>query len=151
MPLRQHTNVSNTLYMTYMIVWSGQRWMSASIMMLWQFFHSSSEPDKFPKLKKTWLVGMGATICRWDSIPMSQTLCTCLIWMYEVVRGGCQPQPWSCGIISTPQVNLNPQIWGQLGQCNGMRVQPYALETAYQGLKHFVWLIWMYEVVGGGY
>ncbi len=59
--------------------------------------------------------------------------------MYEVVWGGYQPQPWSCGIISTPQVNLNPQIWGQLGQCNGIRVQPYANETAYQCLKHFAY------------
>ncbi len=49
--------------------------------------------------------------------------------MHEVVWGEYQPQPWRCGIISTPQVNLNPQIWGQLGQCNSIRVQPYALET----------------------
>ncbi len=62
----------------------------------------------------------------------------CLIWMYEVVWGEYQPQTWRCGIISTPQVNLNPQVWGQLGQCNGIKVQPYALETAYQFLKHFV-------------
>ncbi len=74
----------------------------------------------------------------WNSIPMPQTLYTCLIWMYEVVWGGCQPRPWSCGIIFTPQVNLNPQIWGQLGQRNGIMVQPYAIETAYQCLKHFV-------------
>jgi hypothetical protein len=59
--------------------------------------------------------------------------------MYEVVWGGFQPQPWSCGIISTPQVNLILQIWGQFGQRNGIRVQPYAIETAYQCLKHFVY------------
>ncbi len=41
-------------------------------------------------------------------------------------------------ILFTPQVNLNPQIWGQLGRCNGIRVQTYALDTAYQWLKHFV-------------
>jgi hypothetical protein len=29
-------------------------------------------------------------------------------------------------------VHLNPQIVGQLGRCDGLRVQPYALETAYQ-------------------
>ncbi len=33
---------------------------------------------------------------------------------------------------------LTSQICGQLGQCNGIRVQPYALETAYQWLIHFV-------------
>jgi hypothetical protein len=41
-------------------------------------------------------------------------------------------------IIFTPQVNLNPKIWRQLGLCNGIRVQPYALETAYQWLKYCV-------------
>ncbi len=82
----------------------------------------------------------GATICPWDSIPMSQTLCICLIWMYKVVWVAYWPYTWCYGIISTPQVNLNPQIWGQLGQCNGIRVQPYALETAYQCHPHFVYV-----------
>jgi hypothetical protein len=40
----------------------------------------------------------------------------------------------------TPQVNPNPQIWGKLGRCNGIGVQTYAHETAYQGLKHFVYV-----------
>ena len=44
------------------------------------------------------------------------------------------------GIISTLQVNLNPKIWTQYGQCYGIRVQPYALKTAYQWLKHFVYV-----------
>jgi len=38
----------------------------------------------------------------------------------------------------------NSQIWGQLGQWNGMRVHPYTLETAYQRLKHFVYIL--YEI-----
>ncbi len=49
---------------------------------------------------------------------------------------------------------LTSQIWGQLGRCNGIRVQPYALETAYQWLKHFVYcicLLWMHEAIWGGY
>jgi hypothetical protein len=46
----------------------------------------------------------------------------------------------SYGIIFTPQVTLTSQIWGQLGRCNGIWVQPYALETAYQWLKHFVYV-----------
>jgi hypothetical protein len=37
-------------------------------------------------------------------------------------------------------VDLNSQIWGQRGQCNGIRVDPYALETAYQRLKHFAYV-----------
>ncbi len=35
---------------------------------------------------------------------------------------------------------LTSQIWGQLGQCNSIRVPPYALETAYQWLKYFVYV-----------
>jgi hypothetical protein len=35
---------------------------------------------------------------------------------------------------------LTSQLWGQLGQCNGIRVHPYALETAYQWLQHFVYV-----------
>ncbi len=68
---------------------------------------------------------------------MTQTLIICLPWMYEVVWGGCQPQPWHYGITSTPQVTLSPKILGQPGHCNGIKVPPYALETAYQRLKHF--------------
>ncbi len=73
---------------------------------------------------------------------MAQTLCICRIWMYEVVWGENQPQLWRCGIIFTTQVNLTSQIWGQLGWCTGIRVHPYALETAYQWLKHFVYSLY---------
>ena len=68
----------------------------------------------------------------------------CLVWMFEVIWGEYQPQPWCWGIISTPQLKLNPQIWGQLGRCNGIRVKSYALETAYQWLKHFVCVFYGY-------
>ncbi len=84
-----------------------------------------------------WCNGMGAHMCPWDSITIAQTLRICQIWMYEVVWGGYQPQPWRNDIISTPQVIMSPQIWGRLGWCNGIMVHPYALETAYQLLKHF--------------
>ncbi len=40
----------------------------------------------------------------------------------------------------TPQVTLMYKIWGQLGPCNSIRVQPYALETAYQCLEHFIYV-----------
>ncbi len=49
---------------------------------------------------------MGATVCIWDSIPMLKTLYICLIWMYEDVWGGYQPQPWGYDVIFTPQVTL---------------------------------------------
>ncbi len=35
---------------------------------------------------------------------------------------------------------LKYQIWGQLGPCNSIRVQPYAFETAYQCLKHIIYV-----------
>ncbi len=37
-------------------------------------------------------------------------VCTtpCLIWMWEAVWGGCQPQPWHNHIILTPQVKASP-------------------------------------------
>ncbi len=60
--------------------------------------------------------------------------------MYKAVWSRYQPQPWHNGIISIPQVTVTSQILGQLGQCEGIRVQPYALETAYQWLKHFVYV-----------
>ena len=78
----------------------------------------------------------------WDSIPMSQTLCICLLWMYEAVWSRYQPQPWRYGIIFTPQVTLTSQILGQLGRCNCIRVHPYSLETAYQWLEHFIYVLY---------
>ena len=71
---------------------------------------------------------------------MAQTLFICIricqIWMYEKVWGWYQPQPWCNDIIFTPQATQNSQIWGQLGRCNGIRVHPCAIETAYQWLTH---------------
>ncbi len=127
--------------MSNMDIWSGLRWISALTMMLWYHFHVSSGSE-FPNLGPTWPVKRykGAPICPWDSIPITQTLCMCLPWMYEVVWGGCQPQPWRYGIISNPQVTLSLQILGQPGHCNGIRVHPYALETAHQRLKHVAYV-----------
>ena len=57
--------------------------------------------------------------------------------MLEVVWGGYQLQTWHYDINPFSKVTQNSQIWGQFGQYNGIRVHPYALETAYQWLKHF--------------
>ena len=35
---------------------------------------------------------------------------------------------------------LKYQIWGQLGPYNSIRVEPYALESAYQCLKHIIYV-----------
>jgi hypothetical protein len=47
----------------------------------------------------------------------------------------------SNGIISTPQVTQKPQIGGNVGLCNDIRVNSYALETAYLYLKYVVYII----------
>jgi hypothetical protein len=108
--------------------------------MLWYHFHSSSEPES-PNLGPThrvlWYIGV--SICSWDTIPITQTLWICLIWMYEVVWGRYQPQPWHNGIISTPQVNLNPKTGANFSGVM-IRVPPKSLETAYQWLTHFVYV-----------
>ncbi len=100
-------------------------------------FHSTSDPEA-PNLGPTWPFKWykGAPSSPWDSIPKAQTLCICLLWMSEAVWSWYQPQLWLHGFIFTSRVTLSPQIWGQPGQCNGIRMQPYALERAYQWLKH---------------
>jgi hypothetical protein len=60
--------------------------------------------------------------------------------MYEEVWGGYRPQQGGYDVIFTPQMTLTYQIWGQLGPCNSIRVQPYALETAYQCFKHIIYV-----------
>ncbi len=62
------------------------------------------------------------------------------ICLLEAVWMGYQPQPWHCGIIFTPQVTLTSQILSHFGMCNGIRVKPYAPETAYRWLKHFLYV-----------
>ncbi len=42
--------------------------------------------------------------------------------------------------IMTSFLLLKYQIWGQLGPYNSIRVQPYAFETAYQCLKHTIYV-----------
>ncbi len=76
------------MQMHEMDVQSGLKWIPASTMTLWHHYHSSSEPQS-PNLVATWPVkwNKGAPICSWDSIPMAQTLCICLIWMYELFHG----------------------------------------------------------------
>jgi hypothetical protein len=140
--------------MSKMDVWSNLRWISASTMTLWHHFHSTKDSD-FPYLGPTWPVSWykGASICLWDSIPMAQTLVICLLWIYEVVWGGYQPQTWCYGIIVTQQVTLTYRIWwGHHGQCHGIRVHPLFRWDSISMAKLFcVCLIWMFEVIWGEY
>ena len=153
MPLRHHINVSNTLYKSNMDIRSNLSWISALNMTLVSIISTSQVNLNPQNLGTTWLVYWykGATICPWERIPIAQTFFVCLIWMYEVVWGGYQPQPWKCAIISTPQVDLNPQNRGQLGQCNykGATIRPWDSIPMSQTLC--IRLKWMYEVVWSGF
>jgi len=96
---------SNALYKSHVNVWGGIRWILSSTMMIWHHSYSTSDPE---------------FLNHWDSIPVAQTLCICPIWIWEVVWGESQPQPWHLWhhfhSTSDPEIT----IWGQLGQCNGM-------------------------------
>jgi hypothetical protein len=96
MPLKQHDNGSNTLCISIMDAGSSLRWMIALNMMYWYHFHSQSN-TKSPNLGPTsWSLEWykGAPICPWYSIPMAQLLSIYLIWMWEAVWIGWQPQTW---------------------------------------------------------
>ncbi len=113
MPLRQQNNTSDTFYMSNMNVGISLRWMSAATITLWHHFHSTSDPNSKIWGQLCWYDDKDAPIvCPWDSIQMAQTLRTCLIWMWEAVWGGYQPQPWRNGNISTPQVATGPPLLG---------------------------------------
>jgi hypothetical protein len=79
----------------------------------WHHFHSPSDSE-VQNMGPTWPTewDKGAPICPWDSIPKAQMLCIYLIWMREVIWGGCQPQTWRIGIIFTPQVMQNSKPFG---------------------------------------
>ncbi len=53
------------------------------------------------------------TVCQWTAYQCAEILCICLIWMWEAVWGGCQPQPWHHHIILTKQVTQSPKIWAK--------------------------------------
>ena len=68
MPLGQHNNGLNTLYMSNMNVWSSLRWILASTMMLCHQFHSTSDPD-FPDPTANLA---GVMVWGWNHIPLRQ-------------------------------------------------------------------------------
>ncbi len=70
-----------------------------------------SKNPKVQNMGPTWLVlwYKGAPICPWDSKTIPQTHVICLIWIWETLWGGCQPQPSCNGIIFTPQVTQIPK------------------------------------------
>jgi hypothetical protein len=43
-----------------------------------------------------------ATVCLWTAYQCAQTLFICLVWMWDTVGVGCQPQQWHYAIILDP-------------------------------------------------
>jgi len=72
--------------------------------------------------------------------------------MHEVVWGGYQLQTWPNDIMVTPQVNLNSQIWGQLGQWTNKGAHIWPCDSIPMAQTLCICPIWMYYiVVWGGY
>ncbi len=82
-----------------------------------------------------------ATVCQWTAYQCAQILCICLIWIWEVVWGGCQPQPWHNHIIfdstSDPEPqNLTHVVWVY----NCVRLILYAHGHHINVFHHFVYV-----------
>jgi hypothetical protein len=104
--------LSNNFYMYNMDAGSSLRWLSASTMIQWHHFDSTSEAEPQNLTQVVWLELFEATaICPWTVYQCAQTLCICLMWMWEAVWYGCQPQQWNNDIMMTPQVSQNPNVW----------------------------------------
>ncbi len=56
-----------------------------------------------------------ATVYLWTAYQCAETLFICLLWMWDAVGVGCQPQQWRYAIILTPQVHMTqyPKIWAE--------------------------------------
>ncbi len=105
---------SNTLWISKMDGGSSLSWLSASNMTSWHHFDSTTTSDSEPQNLSLllWVKQYKATtVCQWAAYQCAQTLFRCLIWMWEAVWGGCQPQTWHSHIILTQQVTQSPKIW----------------------------------------
>ena len=148
---------SNTLHISDMDVWSCLRVNISLSHNLMTSFLLHKWTSKFPKLGLTWLVEWykdeGAPIYGLEKSYQRSKHFAYLIWMFAGVWDGYQPQTWCYDIISTPQVtSWIPKSGANLA--GGMLYEPpYAFETAPMAQTFWICqiLIWMYEVVWGGY
>ena len=135
---------SNTLHISNMDVWSGLRVNISLNHNLMISFLLHKWTWKFPKLGLTWLVEWykdeGAPIYGLEKSYQRSKHFAYLIWMFAGVWDGYQPQTWCYDIISTPQVtSWIPKSGANLA--GGMLYKPpYAFATAYQWLKHCVYV-----------
>ena len=63
-----------------------------------------------------------------------------MIWMWDAVHGGLEPQPWHCNITrAQPYPNFQKST-PALHRHNSVRVHPYAHPQHIKVLKHFVYI-----------
>ena len=101
-PMAQTFCICRILIWMYEVVWGGYRpqpWCYEIIF----------TPHTQSRIPRSVANSAGVTVCvppcPWDSIPMAEALCIYLICMYEVVRGGYQPQTRCNVIIYIPPVS----------------------------------------------
>jgi hypothetical protein len=81
-----------------------------------------------------------------DSIWICSKTLHCLIWMWEAVWVGWQPQPWCNAMIMTPHVTQMAKSLGHL-----CKAATTCLWTAYECAQTLcICSIWMWEAVWGG-
>jgi hypothetical protein len=68
----------------------------------------------------------------------AQILLVYLIWMWDAVNGGLQPQPWHRNIIQARPYPIFPKIHPLLHMSYSIRVYPYAHPQHLKVLKHCV-------------
>ena len=106
----------------------------------WHYNIARAQPcPNFPKIHPQ-LQGKGAPICPSTAYQGAKTLCIQMIWMWDTVNGGLQPQPWHHNIIQAQPYSIFPKIHPHLHMYYGIRVHPYAHPQHLKVLKHFVYI-----------
>jgi hypothetical protein len=86
MPMDSISMCSNTLYMSNVDGGSSLSWLSDSTMTLYHHFDYTSDPESQNLSQVLWVYLFEATaICPWTAYQCAQTLCKCLMCMWEAV------------------------------------------------------------------
>ncbi len=95
----------------------------------------------------------GGPICPSTAYQGAKTLCIHIIWMWNALHGGFEPQPWHYNITraqvypNIPKIHPQP---AQALQCESG--PPICPSIAYQGAKTLcMHIIWMWNALHGGF
>jgi hypothetical protein len=106
----------------------------------WHYNIARAQPcPNFPKIHPQ-LQGKGRPICPSTAYQGAKTRCIQMIWMWDTVNGGLQPQPWHHNIIQAQPYPIFPKIHPHLHMYYGIRVHPYAHPQLIKVLKHFAYI-----------